>query len=253
MSLLLWPLASIAAVRPSCRRRLLYPAAASAAASRSCFQPLFRFLYVVDTITGRFFPACGSCPYTQRLSPLSTSNTILHPCHRLSCLPPTAMCVSDRRFCCLLPVLLPLVYCIAAPAVLSPHTVPVATGSLHASMSIEYSVDRIECFDTQEVVTVVPTVQQQSLPTSAHGNSTVKQKKFTFCKTFKLILLQAVQQHDAHRAPHGKMDERYRQVLQTFLNNLSERIWSNVQKPQIKTPRDKVRSMIADRRSTNTS
>lgn len=78
-----------------------------------------------------------------------------------------------------------------------------------------------------------------------------KLKKFTFSKETKYLLLQAVRQHDAHRAPHGSKDEYFTKVLHTVIANLPPRMWETVQKPKMKTMRDKLRAVMAERRETN--
>lgn len=80
---------------------------------------------------------------------------------------------------------------------------------------------------------------------------TVRLRKFAYTKQLKLILLQSVRQHDAHRAQHGKMDECFSKVLDTFTSNAASSAWDTMVKPTVKTLRDKFRSMMADRKSAN--
>lgn len=78
-----------------------------------------------------------------------------------------------------------------------------------------------------------------------------KLRKFTFTKEIRLTMLQAVRLHNAHRAPHGKKDDHFTKVLETVLANLPSSLWDSMQKPTMKTMRDKLRSMMVDRRGTN--
>ena len=85
----------------------------------------------------------------------------------------------------------------------------------------------------------------------SNGDRDGKLKKFTFSKETKYVLLQAVRMHNAHRAPHGKKDEYYSKVLNTVVSNLPATTWASMQKPTMKTMRDKFRAMMADRKETN--
>lgn len=91
---------------------------------------------------------------------------------------------------------------------------------------------------------------QDTTITSVDWNET-RLKKFIFDKDAKHTLLQAVRQHNAHRAAHGKKDETFENVKETFIENLPECIWRRYQKPSMKTVRDKLRSMMVARRKTN--
>lgn len=75
-----------------------------------------------------------------------------------------------------------------------------------------------------------------------------KLKKFTFTKDIRITLLQAVRVHDAHKAPHGKKEKYFSKVLDTVITNLPSSLWITMQKLTIKTMRDKLRCMMADRR-----
>lgn len=67
----------------------------------------------------------------------------------------------------------------------------------------------------------------------------------------KLLLLECVKQHGAHKVGHCELDKRYRyqRVLDTFLANIPESSWVSMRKPSIKTLRDKYRNMVKERKA----
>ena len=67
----------------------------------------------------------------------------------------------------------------------------------------------------------------------------------------KLLLLQSVQEHNAHRAGHGQQDKLFEDVLKTFIQNIPDTMWGTMQKPVVKTLRDKFRMMMRARRAEN--
>lgn len=73
-------------------------------------------------------------------------------------------------------------------------------------------------------------------------------RKFFFTKEFQLLMLQAVRQHDAHKAIHGKKDEAFGDVVRTFVDSVPATTWRTMKKPTIKTLRDKFRALLADRK-----
>lgn len=65
----------------------------------------------------------------------------------------------------------------------------------------------------------------------------------------KFLLVQCVREHDAHRAGHGELDRKFQQVLDTFIENLPNTMWCTMQKPAVKTLRDKYRGLVKDRKA----
>lgn len=88
---------------------------------------------------------------------------------------------------------------------------------------------------------------------NAHVTTTrsIQRRKFSFSKELILIFLQSVRLHDAHLAQHGKKDEVFGKVCATFLSNLPAATWEHLRKPTVKTLRDKFRTLMADRKSSN--
>lgn len=86
---------------------------------------------------------------------------------------------------------------------------------------------------------------QQSFTTSD------KLQKFIFTIDTKHLLLQAVREHDAHRAPYRKKDEAFKKVKGTLIQNVPSVSWLRYQKAQMKTVRDKFWSLIGSRTEAN--
>lgn len=75
--------------------------------------------------------------------------------------------------------------------------------------------------------------------------------KLMFFKETKHILLQAIRLHDAHRMPHGKKEDDFDQVRETLIESMPTCFWSQYQKWNMKSVRDKLRSMLVGRREAN--
>ena len=106
-----------------------------------------------------------------------------------------------------------------------------------------------------EEARIVNTVQVTTEPAAnesavVHDNSK-RLKKFTFTKETKHTLMKCVVELDAHLAAHGDKDKIYSEVRNLFVTQLSPDVWSRVQKPSVKTLRDKVRAMLLERKKKN--
>ncbi|PXF49502.1 hypothetical protein BWQ96_00818 [Gracilariopsis chorda] len=66
-----------------------------------------------------------------------------------------------------------------------------------------------------------------------------------------MLLLKCVRTTDAHRAKHGDHDRKYEEVRSAFIENIPGCIWKYQCQPSIKTLRDKMRTMMAQRRKEN--
>lgn len=92
---------------------------------------------------------------------------------------------------------------------------------------------------------------------SEHGNdpieasSSQKLRKCSFVGSMKLLLLKCIREFDAHRAVHGKKDEVFEKVLERFINVSPKEQWNRMQKPKVKTIRDKFRTLLNARMKVN--
>lgn len=100
-------------------------------------------------------------------------------------------------------------------------------------------------------MTGTETLEDDCEDVSNEANTVSRRSKFVFTKETKMVLLQSVRQHDAHRAPHGKKDEYFCKVRDTVISNLPNSLWTRMQQPSMKTVRDKLRSMLSERSETN--
>lgn len=92
-----------------------------------------------------------------------------------------------------------------------------------------------------------PPITDRSQPND--GGRGEKLYKFTRTKENKYALLQAVRQHDAHRAPHGKKDESFTKGKDTVIANFPVSLWQRVKNPTLKIFRDKLMAMLAGRKA----
>lgn len=65
----------------------------------------------------------------------------------------------------------------------------------------------------------------------------------------KHTLLQSVQHHNMHLAPHGKKDKSFAKVMEIIVSNIPHFAFTQMQKSSVKTVRDKFLSMIRERRN----
>ena len=77
--------------------------------------------------------------------------------------------------------------------------------------------------------------------------------KFIFTYDTKLLLVQCVQEHEAHTAGYGKLDTAFGNVRETFIENMDAATWEKQTKPSVKTLRDKFRSLVRARRDANSA
>lgn len=76
----------------------------------------------------------------------------------------------------------------------------------------------------------------------------VSLRRFSFCSTSRMTLLQCVREFEAHLADHGKKDGAFQNVLDRFIGLTPPVRWRRMQKPKLKTVRDKFRSMLQIRK-----
>ncbi len=87
--------------------------------------------------------------------------------------------------------------------------------------------------------------------------STQKSKKnrklhrFRFTARFILYLVKSVREHDVHRSENGAKDMAFFKVFSDFLQQIPINVWTRQQKATVKALRDKFRSLMSSRQSTN--
>lgn len=82
------------------------------------------------------------------------------------------------------------------------------------------------------------------------NTATTSQKRmFKFNDETKYIMLQCIRQHNAHLAGHGKADQQFRKVLQTFIENIPSHLKVMYNMPTVRAMRDKFRSLLIDRKN----
>lgn len=80
---------------------------------------------------------------------------------------------------------------------------------------------------------------------------TVNQRKSPFNKSTKLVLLQSMKKHNAHRVGHGKKDKNFDLVINTFISNIYPTTWIFSHKHVVKTLRETFRMMMRVRKEDN--
>ena len=75
--------------------------------------------------------------------------------------------------------------------------------------------------------------------------------KFIFREDTKMLLVRSVMEHSAHLGEHGTLDVLFEKVRDTFIANMCPSTWVTTAKPSVKTLRDKLRTLLKERRAIN--
>lgn len=99
---------------------------------------------------------------------------------------------------------------------------------------------------------IPPTIESMTT-----GNEIMNLLKVVIAQETKHVLLQAVRQHDAHRASYGKIDETLKKVRDKVIQHLPKSSWHRCHKPTLRI-REKLQRIMgkqrmANRRDKNTS
>lgn len=85
---------------------------------------------------------------------------------------------------------------------------------------------------------------------AAQPPSSTSMRRFWFTDSCRMLLLNCIREKNAHLAEHGTKDDAFRAVLEKFIALTPENRWRRVQKPKLKSIRDKFRTMMSERKKT---
>lgn len=78
-------------------------------------------------------------------------------------------------------------------------------------------------------------------------------EKIWFTGQFALVLLKCIRAHDALQEGHGAMDKAFEKGRIDFIPFIPRSIWEYQQQLRVRTLRDKVRALIAARKSVDSA